>query len=86
MTVRTAEALRETEGYKKAVDKIKGYPKGFEFTISYHLMTAPQKRAMIVIVRDMMQEHVLESIAIGESFESLTSTEGIPHEETFRRI
>ena len=33
----TVQELRETDDYKEAFDKIKGYPKGFKFTLDYFI-------------------------------------------------
>lgn len=78
------DEFRKTDEYAKAVAKIKGYPKGFGFTIPYYKMTDGQYRAMMVITRDMMDEKVIDSEWIGESFESILGSR--MHEEHFKRI
>ena len=80
----TTDECRQSQGYKDAVAKIKGYPKGFGFTVPYYKMTDAQYNAMMIIRRDMMDAKVIESEWVGESFESLLSSR--MNEEHFKRI
>ena len=76
----TVPELRETDGYKKAFDKIKGYPKGFKFTLDYTKIPKAKGNALKIITRDCLKEKIIESVAIG------LSLEGEQTEETFRRL
>lgn len=76
----TVQEFRETDGYKEAFDKIKGYPKGFKFTLDYTKIPKAKGNALKIITRDCIKEKIIESVAIG------LSLEGKQTEETFRRL
>ena len=76
----TVQELRETHGYKEAFDKIKGYPKGFKFTLDYTKIPKAKGNALKIITRACIKEKIIESVAIG------LSLKGEQTEETFRRL
>ena len=76
----TLEELRNSEDYKKAVDKIKGYNKGFVFTIYYNQMNTPLKNAMDKILKDCTDQGLIESIQMGVNLDMEIT------DETFRRL
>ena len=76
----TLEELRNSEDYKKAVDKIKGYSKGFEFTVYYNQMNTPLKNAMYKILKDCTDQGLIESIQMGVNLDMEIT------DETFRRL
>ena len=76
----TREELRNEPGYIEAHQKIENYPKGFEFTVNYHEMPTPKRRAMEYLLADCEKEGLIESQAIGISLE-LERTD-----ETFVRL
>lgn len=76
----TKQELRETKDYKEAVEKIKGYSIGFEFTLNYASIPKAKGNALKIITRDCIDAGILESIAIG------IDLEGNFCDETYRRI
>lgn len=76
----THAELRETKDYKEAVEKIKGYRQGFEFTLDYTKIPKAKGNALKVITSDCIKMGILESISMG------LDIEGNFVEETFRRL
>lgn len=76
----TKKELRNSQEYKDLVEKIKGYSKGFEFTLPYYKMTQGQKNAVHIITNDCIKKRIIDSIAIG------LSLDGTITEETFIRL
>lgn len=74
-----AEFLKSKE-YREMMDKIRSYSKGFEFTIPFYKMTSEQKNAMNVVLRNAVEEGLIESISIG------LSLEGNITEEKYKKI
>ena len=72
--------FRESKEYKDAVERIKSYSKGFNFTLPYYKMTKGQKNAMHIIVDDCIKEKIIDSVSFG-----LDLTGNIT-EETFIRL
>jgi len=72
--------LRQTADYKMAVDKIRGYKKGFAFTIKYSEIPVAKGNALKIIIHDCIEDGLLESIAIG------LDIHGNFVEETYRRL
>ena len=68
------------EEFRELVEKIKGYSKGFRFTIPYYKMTTGQKHAIHVVTNDCIKEKIIESVSIG------VSLEGKITEETFVKL
>lgn len=80
----TKETRRELD---KCVDKIRNYPKGFEFTINYSVMPRAKYNAMKIVLDEAKQLGLIDSVAFGLSFESmLGETNCYENEETFRRV
>lgn len=52
----TVQEFRETDGYKEAFDKIKGYPRGFKFTLDYTKIPKAKGNALKIITRDCIKE------------------------------
>lgn len=76
----TEKELRNSQEYKDLVEKIKGYSKGFEFTLPYYKITEGQKNAIHIIINDCIKERIIDSIAIG------LQLDGTMTEETFIRL
>lgn len=76
----TRSELRASKEYIDSVEKIRGYHKGFKFTIPYYKMTVGQKNAMRIILIDCQKEGLIKSTSIGLDL-SLEI-----QEETFERI
>lgn len=76
----TRSELRTSNEYIDAVEKIRGYHKGFKFTIPFYEMTTGQKNAMRIILNDCEEKGLIKSTSIGINL-SLELAE-----ETFERI
>lgn len=76
----TIDELRRHDEYALAFKKIKGYKKGFEFTLNYARIPSPQANALKIIMRDAIDQGLLEPIADGWTLE------GVCVETTYRRI
>lgn len=76
----TEKELRNSQEYKDLVEKIKGYSKGFEFTLPYYKMTEGQKNAVHIITNDCIKKRIIDSIAIG------LRLDGTITEETFVKL
>lgn len=76
----STEEFKASKQYAEYMDRIRNYPKGFEFTLPYWKMTKQIRNAIDIITRDAEKEHLIESISIGISLD-LEETE-----ETFKRI
>lgn len=79
----TKQELRQSDDYKKAVEKVRSYKKGFTFTIPLYKMTEGQKNAMFIIMQDCEKEGLVESLSIGYGF---TKTGFDITEETYKRL
>lgn len=76
----TKQELRETNNYKEAVEKIKAYRKGFEFTLNYASIPKAKGNALRIITKDCIDAGIIESISIG------LDIEGNFVDETYRRL
>ena len=76
----TKQELRETKDYKEAVEKIKRYRKGFEFTLDYASIPKAKGNALRSITKDCIDAGIIESIAIG------VDLQGNFCDETYRRL
>ncbi|MGG6555573.1 UNVERIFIED_CONTAM: hypothetical protein MUK63_06785 [Blautia caecimuris] len=76
----TKKEFRNSQEYKELVEKIKGYSKGFEFTLPYYKMTQGQKNAIQIVVDDCIKKRILDTISIG------LRLDGTITEETFIRL
>ena len=76
----TVKEMRQTKDYREAVEKIKGYSIGFEFTLKYAEIPKKKGNALKVITSDCIEMGILETISIG------LDIQGNVVEETYRRI
>ena len=76
----TAQEMRETKDYKEVVNKIKGYSKGFEFTLDYSKIPKEKGNALRIITKDCIEAGIIESVSID------LTLQGEPVRETFRRL
>ena len=72
--------FRNSKEYREMIDKIKGYPKGFTFTLKYSEIPKKKGNAMKVITSDCIEIGILESISIG------LGIQGNFVEEEYKRI
>lgn len=80
----TKETRRELD---KCVEKIRRYPKGFEFTINYSVLPREKYNAMRFVLDVAEMFGLIKSVSIGLSLESMTGkTNCYANEETFRRV
>ena len=76
----TVEELRKTEDYAEAMEKIKGYHKGFKFTVYYNKIPKPNANALKEILNDCCKAGIISSIEMGIALNGNLS------EETFVRL
>ena len=74
------QELRQTKDYKEAIKKIKGYKKGFEFTLNYGTIPKAKGNALKIITKDCIENGILEIISIG------LDLQGNFVDETYRRL
>ena len=72
--------FRDSKEYREMIDKIKGYPIGFTFTLKYAEIPKKKGNALKVITSDCIELGILESISIG------LDVQGNFVEEHFKRI
>ena len=76
----TYDKIRNHPEYALCMKKINAYRKGFEFTLNYARIPTPQANALKIVMRDAVEQGLVESIAIG------LSLEGTQTDETFRKL
>jgi hypothetical protein len=76
----TKQELRETKDYVDAVEKIKSYRKGFEFTLNYANIPKAKGNALRIITKDCIDAGIIESIGIG------IDLQGNFCDETYKRL
>lgn len=76
----TINELRQHEEYAKSVEKIRNYPKGFEFTIYFHKIPKAKANALNIILRDCMDMGLIDSVSIGLNLDCEIA------DETYRRL
>lgn len=76
----TREELRNHEEYSICMKKIRGYRKGFEFTLNYAAIPRPQANALKIVMADAIEMGLIESIAIG------VALDGTHTDETYRKL
>ena len=64
----TITELRQHEEYALCMKKIRGYSKGFRFTIPYNRMTVGQANAMKIVMEDAVTEGLVESVGVEYGF------------------
>lgn len=76
----TREQLRTTTDYAEAMDKIRKYTKGFQFTLYYSKIPKAKANALKILMNDCIKCGLVESTSIG------VSLQGDIADETFRRL
>ena len=76
----TIAEFRQSKDYAEMIEKIKGYPKGFKFTLEYGQIPKSKANALEIVTNDCIKAGILESIGIG------LDIQGTCVEETYRRI
>ena len=78
----------EEKEVQKAINKIKSYPKGFEFTIKYSSLPSKEKEnGMKFVLNKAVKMGLIECIATGYTLEDIRGESGRPYnEETYRRL
>lgn len=76
----TRNELRNHPEYAQAMNKIRSYRKGFEFTLNYAKIPTPQANALKIIMEDAIEIGLIESIAIG------LALDGTFTDETYRKV
>jgi len=76
----TVQELRQHPEYTLCFNKIKAYRKGFEFTLYYAQIPRAKANGLKIVMRDAIEQGLLECIATGWSLE------GTITDETFRKI
>lgn len=72
--------FRESKEYRELIDKIKGYPIGFTFTLKYAEIPKKKGNALKIITSDCIEMGILESISIG------LDVQGNFVEEQYKRV
>lgn len=72
--------LKNSKDYMECVEKIKGYRRGFTFTINYSNIPARKANALKFILKNCCEMNLIESTSMG------IALNGDLAEETFRRI
>ena len=57
--------FKKSKEYREMIDKIKGYPIGFKFTLKYGEIPEKKGNALKIITSDCIDMGILESISIG---------------------
>ena len=76
----TIQELRNHEEYTLCFNKIRAYPKGFEFTLNYAQIPRAKANALKIVMKDAIEQGLLESVATG------VALDGTFTDETFRKI
>ena len=76
----TKTEFRNSAIYKKYMERIKGYSKGYNFTIPYYKMTRPQINAINVILNDAAKAKIIDSMSF------VINLEGEMTEATYIRL
>ena len=77
MTVAEVRAHKE---YAICMEKIKGYKKGFRFTINYAAIPTAKCNALKIVLRDAVEQGLIKSVALGYSLECINT------DETFEKL
>lgn len=76
----TIQEVRNHEEYAFCMNKIRGYKKGFEFTLRWTQIPTAKANALKIIIADAIEEGYLEPIA------TTLSLEGIATADTYRKL
>lgn len=71
----TIQEVRNHEEYAICFRKIKSYRKGFEFTLDYNRIPTPQANALKIVMRDAIEQGLLENIATDFTLEGAITAE-----------
>ena len=66
--------------YKKCMDKIISYRKGFVFTVDYTQMSTAKANALKIVMADAVKAGYLDLLSIG------LALDGTETDETFKRL
>jgi hypothetical protein len=58
----TITELKRHQGYKDAMNKVKGYSKGFKFTLNYDQIPVAKGNALKVLMRECCDLGIVESV------------------------
>lgn len=78
--IMTREQLRKTTDYTEAMNKIRKYSKGFQFTLYYSEIPKAKANALKILMNDCIKCGLVESISIG------VTIQGNIADETFRKL
>lgn len=76
----TVTELRNHKEYALCMNKIKKYPEGFEFTLRWYQIPTPQANALKIVMRDAIEQGLIEQIATDLSLELEVTA------ETYRKL
>lgn len=72
--------FKNSKEYREMVDRIKGYPIGFTFSLNYGEIPEKKGNALKIITKDCIDMGILESISVG------LDIQGNFVEEQYKRI
>ena len=61
----TAQELRTTAEYISAVEKIKSYSIGYEFTLNFSKIPEAKSNALKIVIKDCIDMGILQNIGVG---------------------
>lgn len=61
----TATEFRNHKEYKICIDKVKSYPKDFEFTLNWSTIPKAKGNALKIVMRDCIEMGLLKSVSTG---------------------
>lgn len=76
----TVSEFRAHKEYEVCMNKINAYKKGFKFTLNYAQIPKPKANALKIVIRDAIEEGLIEIVQTGLSLELEVV------DETYRRI
>ena len=68
----TKQEFRNSEEYRKCIEKITNYPKDFIFSIYPKQITKAQYNAINIVIGDCIKQGLIESIEIGLNIKAET--------------
>lgn len=80
MIYKTVTEFKESTEYAESMEKIKGYSKGYTFSLKYEKIPKAKANALIILTKDCIDMGILESISM--SFDIA----GNLTEETYKRL
>lgn len=64
----TRQEFREHPEYKKAVDKITNYPKGFKWTMKWYEIPKGKTNALRIVLKDCQKAGLIDCVSVGYGF------------------